>query len=103
MGSAVILCRFSAGLDDLTLKQQRDTVAVLRVLHERGRYSVFEATANDVIARMMTRLHHKGYSVVRDGVRTDYGRLIETVGGEYPWKYVRLTEGGLRLLADSTP
>lgn len=92
--SAVYIDRFSAGLDDLTRKQQADAVAVLRVLARTKRYSAFEATDNDVIARTMTRLHHKGYM--------HYGRLIQKRGdgGAYPWTNIELTEGGLKLLAD---
>lgn len=99
--TAAIICSFSAGLDDLKTHERTDPVAVLRVLHLAGRFSVFEATANDAIARTMTRLCHKGCSIVRDGVRTDYGRLIETDNScGYPWTKVKLTEAGLRLLAD---
>lgn len=97
----VFLCSFSAGLDDLPRNAQGDVVQVLRVLQACGRYSAFEASANDTIARMMTRLHHKGCTILRDGVRHDYGRLIERVEPSvYPWVRVRLTEGGERLLAD---
>ena len=98
-----IICSFLSGIDDMPRKHQADAVAVLRVLQACGRYSVFEAMANNTIARTMSRLHHKGFSVVRDGKRTDYGKLIEKTGGEYPWTNVRLTEGGERLLADSAP
>ena len=99
--SAVYICSFTAGLDELTRKQQRDAVAVLRVLKASGRFSIFEATENQTIAVMLDRLLHKGYSVVRDGVRTDYGRLIEKTGGQYPWTNVKLTAGGIRLLSDA--
>lgn len=85
--------RFSAGLDDLTNKQQADVVTVLRVLDRTKRYSAFEATDNMVIARMMTRLHHKAYM--------HYGVLIKDAGGDYPWTNVELTEGGRKLLSDA--
>lgn len=98
----VIICSFSSGLDELTRKEQQDPVAVLRVLKACGRFSSFEATANQTIATMMTRLCHKGFSVIRSGVRTDYGRLIEADSTTpYPWTKVKLTEGGERLLADA--
>jgi hypothetical protein len=91
----IYIDRFSAGLDDLTRKQQADPVAVLRVLKATGRFSVFEATDNDIIARTMTRLVHKGYQ--------GYGRLIEIDNScGYPWTKVKLTEAGERLLADAT-
>lgn len=99
--SAIFLCSFTSGLDDLTRKQQRDPVSVLRVLKDTGRFSVFEATANQTIAVMMDRLMHKGCSVVRNGVRTDYGRLIEKTDGDFPWTNVKLTAGGIRLLSDA--
>lgn len=99
----IFLCSFSSGLDDLPRKDHADVVKVLRVLKACGRYSAFEASANDIIARMMTRLHHKGCTIVRDGVRREYGLLIERVEpSEYPWVRVRLTEGGERLLADAS-
>ena len=100
--NTAFICSFSSGLDDLPRKKQNDAVEVLKVLKASGRFSVFEATANDVIARMMYRLIHKGYSVIRDGVRTDYGLLIETDNTcGFPWTNVKLTEAGERLLADS--
>lgn len=91
--TSIIVCSFSSGLDDLTRREQGDVNKVLKVLKATGRYSVFEAMANETIARMMSRLHHKGYR--------GYGKLIEKTGGEYPWTTVRLTEGGERLLADA--
>ena len=98
----IFLCSFSSGLDELSRKDQGDVVQVLRVLQACGRYSAFEASANDTIARTMTRLHHKGLTILRDGVRREYGLLIERVEpSEYPWVRVRLTEGGERLLADA--
>lgn len=102
MIDSVIICSFSSGLDELTRHQQGDVVAVLKTLKARGRFSCFEATANEKIATLMTRLCHKGFSVVRNGVRTDYGRLIETDNScGYPWTNVKLAEGGERLLADA--
>lgn len=97
----IFVCSFSEGLDDLKRKDQANAVAVLRVLQRAGRFSIFEATANQTIARTMSRLCHKGYSVFRDGVRTDYGKLIDTDNScGYPWTNVTLTEGGKRLLSD---
>ena len=97
----VIICSMSSGLDDMKRKDQRDVVKVLRVLAECGRYSIFEATANQTIARMMDQLHHKGYTLVKpDGSRKDYGLLIKRTGGEYPWTNIALTKGGRALLED---
>ena len=102
MTDSVIICSFSSGLDELTRHQQGDVVAVLKTLKARGRFSSFEATANEKIATLMTRLCHKGFSVIRNGVRTDYGRLIKTdTSTGYPWTGVTLTDGGERLLSDA--
>lgn len=98
--TSAIACSFSAGLDGLTRSQQGDVAEVLRVLKAAGRFSAFEASANDTLARMMTRLCHQGCSIVRDGVRTDYGRLITTDDSHYPWTGVKLTAAGEQLLLD---
>jgi len=91
--------RFSAGLDELTRKQQADPKAVLRVLEITKRFSCFEASENDVIARTITRMIHKGLILKKsDGTKTEYGQLIKTTGGDYPWTTVEITEGGKRLL-----
>lgn len=92
MTQGIHIDRFSAGLDDLTRKQQADHVAVLRVLQRTGRYSVFEATDNQTIAKTMDRLisaNNKG------------GALVKTLGGDYPWTAVELTDAGRALLADT--
>ena len=81
------ICSFSAGLDEMKRKDQADPVKVLRVLAKCGRYSVFEATDNQTIAEMMTRLLSKGF--------------IEATGGQYPWTEIALTDGGKRLLEDN--
>lgn len=86
MKTSIYLCSFSSGLDDMPRKKQRDTVAVLRVLKKCGRFSVFEATANQVIANMMDRLCHGPYIV------TDH-----SCG--YPWTKVTLTAAGEALLS----
>ena len=102
MNSSVIVCCFSSGIDDLKTKEQSNPVKVLRALSKTLRYSVFEATANMTIARMMTNMHHKKCSLIGpDGVKRNYGLLIKTVGGSYPWTEIELTEGGLRMLEDN--
>ena len=90
--------RFSAGLDDLTRKQQADHIAVLRVLEKTGRYSIFEATENQTIAKTMDRLLCKSCITVSDGVRTEHGLLLIRTGGEYPWATCQLTDAGKRLI-----
>lgn len=101
MNRTVFIDRFSAGLDELTRKQQADPAAVLRVLQKTKRFSCFEASANETIGRTVTRLIHKGAEVVKpDGSRKKYGKLLEMVGGNYPWTHVELTDGGIAYLED---
>lgn len=77
--------RFSAGLDDLTRKQQASRVEVLRKLKEIKRYSIFEATENKVIAKTMDQL-----------VRAKLIKTDNSCG--YPWINVTLTEDGERMI-----
>ena len=78
----VFIDRFSAGLDELTRKEQASVVEVLRVLKRTGRFSVFEATDNDTIARTMD-------FIVKQ-------KLVEINPNEdaYPWSRVTLTARG---------
>ena len=100
--TSVIICSFSSGLDDMKRKDQKDVVKVLRILAECGRYSVFEATANQTIASMMDRICHKGCTLVApDGTKREYGKLVRILGGNYPWTHIELTDGGKRLLEDN--
>lgn len=97
------LCSFGAGLDEMKRKDQADPLKVLRVLAKSGRYSVFEATDNQTIARTMDRLRFKEYRWRSpSGFRKKtYGVLLEATGGQYPWTNVALTDGGKRLLEDN--
>lgn len=94
---------FSVGLDDLPRKEITE-VNVLRILNEQGRFSTFEASANDTIARFMTRLM-KG-SLVESYVPDRYKAKPEPGGAvgydqdTYPWTYVRLTPAGKKLIGD---
>ncbi len=74
------ICRFSAGLDDLTRKQQGNPEAVLAVLRRTKRFSVFEATDNQIIAATMTMLCKSGW------ITTD-----NSCG--YPWTNVTAIDG----------
>lgn len=88
MTSAVFVCDFSSGLDDMPRKDQRDISKVLRVLDQCGRFSVFEATDNQTIATTMTKLCHSN--------------LIETDNScGYPWTTIKLTDAGRKLLESS--
>ena len=83
--NSVFICSFTSGIDDLSRKEQAQFEPVLRVLRDTGRFSVFEATANQTIAKSMTRLMHSEY--------------VENIGGAYPWTKVRLTPAGEKLIS----
>jgi len=78
----------SVGLDELTRRQQRSSVEVARVLAQRGRFTVFEATANIDIARTIDRLQRK-----------DWFTFDHSVG--YPWTRCALNEVGRRALKEA--
>ena len=66
-------------------KDQRDERKVLTVLHQKKRFSIFEATANNTIARTMTILEDK--------------KLISIDNSPgYPWSNVKLTKAGLAMI-----
>lgn len=84
---AVHLCTFSVGIDELPRSKQRDAAEVLKILAANKRFSVFEATANNVIAKTMDRMQ---------------GHYFTVTGGSYPWCEIELTEAGKKLLAEGT-
>lgn len=84
-----IVCSFSVGIDELPRKVQRDAVAVARVIAKHGRFSVFEATANQTIARTVDRIWQAGWFEETDPPAA------------YPWTRVRLTEAGKRALEEA--
>lgn len=102
MNTAIHIDCFCTGIDELTCKQQGDYIAVLRALHQAGRFSVFEATDNVVISRTMTRLFNKGL-VLKDanGRKTTVGVLVRRTGGDYPWTTCELTDAGRQLLEEN--
>ena len=81
------VCTFSAGIDDLPRRKQRNPHDVARVLARAGRFSVFEATANDTIAKTMDWLSDSGWFVF------DH----ESQG--FPWTKVTLTDMGRKVLS----
>lgn len=83
---------FSAGLDDLTRRQAKNWRTVLRVLDRVKRFSVFEATANDDIARTMTDLASEQYKFI----------VVDDSPG-YPWSNVALTDAGRAYLNAEEP
>lgn len=81
----IFIDRFSEGLDDLTRKQQRSKVEVLKQLSKMNRFSVFEATANQTIAGTMDALCHE--------------ELIEIDNScGFPWSKVSLTDKGKAMI-----
>jgi hypothetical protein len=78
---AMHVCLLTEGLDAMKRKDQRDPKKVLKVLYECKRFSVFEATANPTIAKMMTELVQGGYIEVDNSPG-------------YPWSNVKLTPKG---------
>ena len=85
--NVVFVDRFSAGLDDLSRKDQGNTAKVLAVLKRTGEFSCFEASENQTIAATMTRL-----------LKSD---RLESLGGAYPWTKVRVTPAGEEFLRTS--
>lgn len=76
------ICCFTSGLEDLSRKEQADLSVVLRFMRDHKRFSCFEASANPVIARTMTRICQEGF--------------IRDIGGEYPWTNYELTDKGMK-------
>lgn len=95
--------RFSAGLDEMSRKDQRDPLKVLAVLAEKGKFSCFEASENQVIAGTITDIMHGPW--VETYTPEQYKGKVEPGGARapdqstYPWTFVRLTEAGRRALA----
>jgi hypothetical protein len=111
------VCVTASGLDELTQAQQASDMEVLRVLESAGRFSVFEATDNPVIAATMDRIMGGAYFDHIDnpcpfcpqyGERCNHPvdqppvylrRTAEP--GAYPWVNVELTDAGRELLAQA--
>ena len=77
---------FTSGLDEMKRKDQGDVAKVLAVLKVHGRFSVFEATHNQAIAKVMDR-------VCSDGLVS-----VDKKRSAYPWTYVTLTDAGEAML-----
>lgn len=77
----IFIDRFSAGLGDLTGKQQKNHESVLDVLRRTKMFSCFEASENPTIASTMTYL-------CRERLTTD-----NSCG--YPWTKVTHIDGKL--------
>ncbi|QDP57355.1 MAG: hypothetical protein Unbinned3696contig1008_33 [Prokaryotic dsDNA virus sp.] len=68
-------------LPEMTRKQQRDHVFVLRALSGANRFSVFDATETEDIEKTMTAITEKGW------IKTD-----NSLG--YPWVAFEITDAG---------
>jgi hypothetical protein len=80
------ICSFASAIGDLTRKQQKDWVTVLSTLATHPRFSAFDASANQGIAKTMDALFARGY--------------VREVGNDgYPWMSVELTDKGRAALA----
>lgn len=79
---------FSSGIDDLPAKKQGDPAEVLRVLEQCKRFSVFEATATQRIAKTMDYIFK--------------AELVRATGSAFPWTRVELTDKGRELIAANT-
>ena len=88
---------FSVGLDELP-RRQITVERVLAILHERGRFSCFEASANPKIAAVMTALLKS--DLIKSYLPEPYKGKPEPGGARapdrdtYPWTFVRLTPAG---------
>jgi hypothetical protein len=82
------VCSFSSGIDEMKRKDQASQAAVLRVLAQCKRFSVFEATANRTIALTMD-------SLVEDGLVA-----LDSASTSYPWTNVKLTKKGEEFVND---
>jgi hypothetical protein len=71
------------------VKDQRDMRKVASVLAKAGRFSVFEATDNPVIAKTMDKLQASGWFEFDNGPG-------------FPWTKVTLTEAGKTALGVKT-
>jgi hypothetical protein len=78
------LCSFSAGLEDLPKNKRGNRKAILSVLKETKRFSVFEATFSPKLAQTLDALLGEG--------------LLIRKGGDYPWIDVELSPEALALL-----
>jgi hypothetical protein len=81
------VCSFSSGIDDMLRRHQADMRRVAEVLAREGRFGVFEATANPVIAKTMDRLARSGWFV------------FDHESSGFPWTLVTLTDKGREALA----
>lgn len=80
---ACFLDSFSS-FNHLTQRQKKSPIWLLRSLYPKGRFSVFEATESNSIAKSFSKLSEWGW--------------IKNLGGQYPWIEVEVTEKGAKAL-----
>lgn len=85
MNRTMFIDTFSTGIDEMKRKDQFDPVKVLQVLKSHPRFSSFEASANQTIARTITLLFDRN--------------LLKHLGGQYPWTDVEITALGESVLS----
>jgi hypothetical protein len=73
----------------LTQRQKGSSIWLLRGLYPRGRFTVFEATETNAIAKSFSKLWEWGW--VRD------------LGGQFPWVEVEVTPKGAKALGLPAP
>ena len=78
------ICVTSIDLDELPLRGQKSSWSVGRMLADHGRFSVFDATSTEALARTMGRIWLSGWFV------------FEPQG--YPWIKVTITDKGRKAL-----
>jgi hypothetical protein len=100
-GDFCFIDSFSVGLDEIPRKEIT-TERILMILHKQGRFSCFEASANQKIAHAVTDIMHSNlverYLPDRFKGKPEIGGTTSPDRDTYPWTYVRLTDAGLRML-----
>lgn len=100
--SRIFIDNFSTGLDDMKRSDQRDMMKVFAVVAREGKFSTFEASANNTIAGTMTALMRSG--LLESYTPESYKAKPEPGGAKgpdqdtYPWTFVRLTDAGRKAL-----
>ena len=82
----MMIDRFST-LDDLKPRDRGDPVAVLRLLDQVGRFSVFEATEHLKLAKTLDQLPELGW--------------VEYENDGFPWTKATVTAAGRAVLEDA--
>lgn len=87
--ATVIVCSFDIGLAELPERKQRNPWHVARHLARAGRFSVFDATGSETVARTMDWLWDSGWFTWDNSCG-------------FPWTRCALTDVGRAALGRST-